>query len=112
MILGLQITTLAFSFVMIYFAILNYKRGELKRSEVVIWVIVWLFVIFAIIFPDLLQSFAKEFRFARLFDMMVVGGMILVIAMVSKMYIRTNRTQKKLDEFVRKEALKNVKKGK
>ena len=108
MILGLQITTLAFSFVMIYFAILNYKRGELKRSEV----IVWLFVIFAIIFPDLLQSFAKEFRFARLFDMMVVGGMILVIAMVSKMYIRTNRTQKKLDEFVRKEALKNVKKGK
>lgn len=112
MILGLQIITLTFSFIMIYFAILHYKRKEINRLEITAWLVVWVFTVFAIIFPDLLQSFAKQFRFARLFDMMVTGGLILVIMMVSKAYISTTRTEKKLEKLVRKDALKNVKKAK
>jgi len=110
MIIGLQIVTLLFSFVMVYFAALHYKRGEIDRIEIIVWFIVWSFAIVAIVFPDLLQSFAKEFKFARLFDMMVVGGLILVIAMVSKAYISTRRIEKKVEKLVREEALKNVKK--
>ncbi|KKR71432.1 MAG: hypothetical protein UU12_C0001G0015 [Candidatus Woesebacteria bacterium GW2011_GWA2_40_7b] len=112
MILGLQIITLLFALTMVYFAVLNFKRREIDRSEMVVWVGVWTFAIIAIIFPDSLQLFARNFKFARLFDMMVVGGLILVIMMVSKAYISTRRTEKKLEKFVRKDALKNVKKGK
>ena len=112
MILGLQITALTFSFIMIYFAILNYKRREINRFEITFWIVVWVFAIFAILFPDVLQNFAKQFRFARLFDMMVVGALIVVIAMVSRVYIVTNKITKKLEKFVRSDALKNVKKGK
>lgn len=112
MILGLQIISLAFTFGMLYFATLHYRRGELNTQEVVVWFGVWIFAIFAIVFPDLLQTFAKQFKFARLFDMMVIGGLILVITMVSRAYISTRRMEKKLEDFVRKEALKDVKKDK
>lgn len=112
MIFGLQIVSLAFSLVMIYFAVLHYRRKELNNLEIAIWLGVWSFAIITIIFPDLLKTFAKEFKFARLFDMMVVGGLILVIAMVSKAYVATKRMEKKLEDYVRKEALKDVKKTK
>jgi hypothetical protein len=112
MILGLQITTLIFSFAMIYFAVLHFRRGELNRLEIISWLVIWGFALLAIIFPDPLQAFARQFKFARLFDLIVVGGLILVILMVSKAYISTNRIERKLEKFVRSEALKNVKKSK
>ena len=112
MIIGIQISTLIFSFVMIYFAILHYKRREIDRVEMSVWFLVWAFAIVAIVFPDPLQSFAREFRFARLFDLMVVGGLILVIVMVTKAYVSIKRIEKKVERMVRNETLKNVKKGK
>lgn len=108
MIIGLQIVTLLFSLCMIYFAALHYRRKEISKFEMFVWLGAWLFASFAIVFPDALQSFARTFRFARLFDMMVVGGMILVIIMVSRVYITSNRIQKKIEKMVRKHAIKNA----
>ena len=112
MIIGLQLISLAFAFVMLYFATLHYRRHELTTQEVFIWSIVWIFAILAVVFPDLLQTFAREFKFARLFDMMVVGGLILVITMVSKVYISARKMEKKLEDLVRSNTLKDVKKNK
>ena len=75
-----------------------------------VWTGIWLFAVLAIVFPDLLQTFAKEFKFARLFDMMVVGAFILVFTMVAKAYIAARRMERKIDDYVRQDALKNVKK--
>lgn len=112
MILGLQITALMFSFIMIYFALLHFRRRELESVEIVVWFTVWLFAIFAIVFPDIFQVYARQFKFARLFDMMVVGGIIIIFAMVARVYLAVKRTEKKLEELVRKESFKHVKKRK
>ena len=109
MILGLQLTAIIFALVMIYFALLHYKRGELNGLEIFSWVFIWLVTIFVVIFPEILRTFAKTFLVSRVFDLMVVGGFILVISMVTVSYIRTKRTQKKLEDLVRKLALKNKK---
>jgi len=106
MIIGLQIVAILFSFCMIYFAVLSYKRKELNKAEMCSWLTIWALAIVVIIFPELLRSFATTFLVTRVFDLMVIGGFVLVISMVASVYLRTKRNEKKLEEFVRKEALK------
>lgn len=110
MILGLQIIAIIFAFLMIYFAVLHRKRGELDRVEIISWVTIWAVTIFVVIFPEILRTFAQTLFITRLFDLMIVGGFVLVIVMVTKAYMSTKRTEKKLEEFVRDEAFKNAKK--
>jgi hypothetical protein len=110
MIIGLQIIALLFAFSMVYFAVLHYKRREISKTEITSWLIMWIVAIIVIIFPELLRSFASTFLVTRVFDLMVIGGFILVISIVSVAYIRTKKLEKKLEELVRKEALDKKKK--
>jgi hypothetical protein len=109
MIITLQIIALLFSLAMIYFAILNYKRGEINSKEVASWAVIWTAVILIVLFPDIARTFARSFLFARLFDLLVVGGIGLAIFLSARAYVISRRNQKKLEEFIRSEALKNVK---
>lgn len=109
MIIGLQITAILFALTMIYFAVLNFRRKEIEATELFFWVIIWIITIFVVIFPNILRNFAQKFSVTRLFDLMVVGGFILVITMASFVYMKTKRLEKKLEEMVRKDAIKKVK---
>lgn len=110
MIIGLQIIALIFSLSMVYFAVLNFKRGELSKGEIVAWIGMWAVAVVVIIFPELLRKFASTFLVTRVFDLMVIAGFILVITMVSSAYLRTKKLEKKMEELVRQEALKKAKK--
>lgn len=109
MIIGIQIVAFLFAFSMIYFAILSYKKKDLNRGEFFSWLIIWATAIVIVIFPELLRGFAKTFFVTRVFDLMTIGGFILVISMASTAYIKTKRNERKLEEMVRREALKNAK---
>lgn len=108
MIIGLQIIGLIFAFSMVYFAVLHYKRGEIGKSEIISWVVMWSVAIVIIIFPEILRKFASTFFVTRVFDLMVIAGFILVITMVSSAYLRTKKMEKKLEDLVRQEAIKNT----
>ena len=108
MILGLQITAVIFALVMIYLAIIHYKKGELNGVEIFSWVAIWCVTIFAVVFPEILRVYARSFAITRLFDLLVLGGFVLIIFMVASAYVRTRRLEKKLEELVRKEALKDA----
>ena len=112
MILGLQIIAILFAFAMIYFAVLHRRRGEIDKIEILSWVAIWATTIVIVVVPELLRKLAQTFFITRLFDLMVVGGFVLVITMVARTYVSTKRMEKKLEEFTRDEALKDVKKKK
>lgn len=109
MIIGLQIVALIFAFSMVYFAILHYKRGELRKSEIISWVVMWSGAIVVIVFPEILRKFSYTFLVTRVFDLMVIGGFVLVISMAGSVYLRTKKMEKKLEDMVRKEAIKKAK---
>lgn len=109
MIIGLQIIALIFAFSMIYFVVLHFKRGEISKSEIISWIIMWAAAIVIIVFPELLRKFASTFLVTRVFDLMVIAGFILVISLVTSSYIRTKKLEKKLEDMVRREALKKSK---
>ncbi len=108
MILGLQLVAIIFALTMIYFALLNYRRGEIDKMEFLSWTIIWSLTIFIVIFPALLRDLAQHFFITRLFDLIVVGGFILVIFMVAKTYVKSRKMEKKIEELVRKDALKDA----
>ena len=110
MIIALQLVAIVFALIMIYFAYLHYSRGELNGVEVLSWLIIWLSAIIIVVFPDLLRTFAQTFAISRLFDLMIVGGFIVVIPMIYISYVRTKRLEKKLEDYIRKETLKQTKK--
>ncbi len=109
MIIGLQIIALIFAFSMVYFVVLHFKRGEISKSEIISWIIMWAAAIVIIVFPELLRKFASTFLVTRVFDLMVIAGFILVISLVTSSYIRTKKLEKKLEDMVRREALKKSK---
>ena len=106
MIIGLQIIAILFSLCMIYFAVLHFKRSEINTMEIGSWLLIWIVTIVIVVFPELLQSFAKTFLVTRVFDLMVIGGFIFVISLVGSAYLKTRRLEKKLEELVRKLSLK------
>ncbi len=112
MILGLQIIALIFSLIMIYFAYLHYRRGEINGLEILFWFIAWVGAIFMALFPGVFRVFSATIAISRAFDLAMIGGFILVIPIVYSAYIRTRRIEKKLEELVREEAKKQVKKEK
>lgn len=112
MILGLQITAIIFSLTMVYLALLHYKRGEISGLEMAIWLIIWVLTILAVIFPSILRAYTETFAVSRLFDMMVVGGFILVISLSTASYIKSKKLEKKMEDLVRKSTMRNDEKKK
>lgn len=110
MILVLQIVSIVFALIMIYFAYMHYLRRELNSLEFFSWLLIWIITIGIVMFPQLLQTVTITFAIARVFDLMVIGGFIIVIVVVYLAYIRTKRMEKKIEEYVRKEALLGIKK--
>lgn len=77
--------------------------------EIASWLVMWTGTVVIVVFPDLLQDFAKTFSIVRVFDLMVIGGFIVVISLVGSAYIRTKKLEKKLEDLVRRDALKKHK---
>lgn len=109
MILGLQVIALMFSLVMIYFAYLHFRRGEINGLEIIFWFIAWMGAIFMALFPEVFRVFSAKIAISRAFDLAMIGGFILVIPAVYSAYLRTRRIEKKLEELVREEAKKELK---
>lgn len=109
MILGLQIIALIFSLIMIYFAYLHYRRGEINGIEILFWMMCWLAAIFIVIFPEIFRTFARTVSVSRAYDLAVLGGFILVIPLIYFSYVRSKRVERKLEELIRGNALKNLK---
>lgn len=106
MILGLQITGILFSLFMIYFALLHYKKGELNGMEISSWIVIWVAVILVVIFPEIVRVYAASFAISRLLDLLIGGAFIVIFVMVATSYVRVSRLEKRIEELVRKLALK------
>lgn len=106
MIIGIQIIGILFSFSMIYFAVLHYKRAEISKSEIFVWLTIWTFAVVVIVFPEILRGFSNAFLVTRVFDLMVIGGFVVTISLVSSSYIKTKSMEKRMEDLVRKDALK------
>ncbi len=107
-ILGVQIIGVLFSLFMIYYSFLHFKRKEFTLKEFGFWLAAWALLILFAVFPKTLEPLAKGFGFARIMDLVIVVGFIFLIGVITYTYTIVRKTQNKIEEIVRKVAIKDA----
>ena len=106
MVLGIQIAGFLFGLFMIYYSFMIYKRKEFTAIEFGLLLVFWLLFIMVALFPYFLDPLVKSLNFARTFDLLVISGFIILIAVVFYIYKSTRRNEKRLEKLVRDLAMK------
>jgi len=112
-ILGIQIVGIAFGIIFIYLTFLSKKKGEINSTESIFWSVVWLALIFVSIFPGMLSILVKDvFNISRTLDFIIIMSFLLMFGIIFYMFSLTRKTNLKVEELVRKLAVKEIKKKK
>lgn len=100
-----QIIATLFALFMIYVVNIHKYKSKLSEVEVYFWYSVWIFFIIICIFPFLLLDIAQKLEFQRVFDFLVVLALMVLTVIVILGYFNQKENQKKLETFVRKQAI-------
>lgn len=111
-ILGVQIIAILFAIFMLYVAFLHWKRKDIGGAEIFLWTAIWLGFILVALFPDFLLNITKKLFFARVLDLLIVIAFMILAFLGFQNYVANRRMERKIEELVRKEALKDSKKKK
>ncbi len=107
MVLGIQILGLLFGLFMIYITFISGKRREFTTKEGGFWIIVWVFFILVALFPRSLDFLIKGvLRLQRPLDFFIIAGFMFMIGFIFYSYTLIRKNQKKMEEIVRKMAMK------
>jgi len=100
-----QIGAALFSLFMHYVIFLHYKRRSVSLIEAAFWHSLWLLFIIVALFPNLLLGITQLMRFQRVFDLLVVGGMMMLSVVVFLTYFNQKRTNARFENVIRKIAI-------
>jgi hypothetical protein len=106
MIPGLQILGILFGLVMIYFTFINFKRKDYDAKDFSLWLVVWLFFLVMTIFPKIVYGIMESLEIQRTVDFFVIGGFMFFSIIIFYLYKKVRKTEKKIEEIVRKVALR------
>ncbi|MBT3303924.1 DUF2304 domain-containing protein [Candidatus Woesearchaeota archaeon] len=107
MLVGIQIIGVLFGAVLLYLSFVNFKKKEFRSGEFVLWTIFWLVFIFLIIFPNILDKITRTLSIVRTLDFLTIIGFLFLILLGFQNYRLVKKNNKKVEEIVRKIALKN-----
>lgn len=107
-ILGVQIITVLFAIFMMYVVFLNWKKKDINGNEIFFWMMLWSVFIFLVLFPNILQSLTQLLFIARVMDLLMVIAFMILAFLGFQNYIANKRMEKKIEELVRKSALKKI----
>lgn len=100
-----QIVASLFALFMIYTVTLYSKKRTLGPAETSFWITVWTFFIILAIFPDLLLGISRQLKFARVFDLLLVGGLMILSVISFYNYLRHKALEMRIETFIREQAL-------
>ncbi|MBS3175834.1 DUF2304 domain-containing protein [Candidatus Woesearchaeota archaeon] len=106
--LGIQIIGIVFGLFMMYLTFLYSKRNELTKNEQALWMLIWLVVIGVALFPQALQTVTETLRFNRTLDLLMVGSIVFVVSISFYTYSIVRKTERKMEELVRKSAIEHA----
>lgn len=106
-----QTLTLLFALLMLYVVIIHYKKKTLGLGAASFWASLWVIFIVISLFPNLLLGITGALNFSRVFDLLVVIAFMIISLVVFLSYFRVRELEKKLEKYVRSDALKSGQKN-
>jgi len=107
-ILGIQIIAILFAFFMIYVVFLHFKKKDLEVGEAFFWILLWLGFIIVTLFPGILENIIEKLFIARVMDFLMVVAFMILAFLGFQNYVSNKKTQKKIEEIVREEAIRDA----
>ncbi|XOU94761.1 MAG: DUF2304 family protein [Candidatus Kerfeldbacteria bacterium] len=107
--IGIQLVAIIFAIWMIYFSYLHFRRGEFKKIEFILWQVLWFGLIVVVLFPISVKFLLDTFSITRTFDLVVIVSAVVLFGVTFRNYVITRRMEKKIERFMRKEAIKDIK---
>jgi hypothetical protein len=109
MLLGIQILGICFGLFMIYYSFLHFKRKEFTNKEFAFWLVLWVLLVYVALFPNALDFIVLKLSISRTMDFLILVGFMVLTALFFYVYTLIRQNQKKIEEIVRKIAIKNIK---
>ncbi|MBS3117013.1 DUF2304 domain-containing protein [Candidatus Woesearchaeota archaeon] len=105
----IQFLGVIFGSAMVYFTFVKYKRKELSKLEMSIWMTGWIVLIVIAILPFALDPIIAPLNFYRRLDFFVVFGFFVLLGFSFYNYSTLRKIERKVEKIVRREALENIK---
>ena len=106
-IMGIQILGIFFAVFMLYYTFLQMKRKEFTAREYSFWMVLWVMFLTVTVFPGLLDPVVESLNIARTMDFFIILGFMFLVGAVFYTYALVRKTQKRVEEIVRRLAIKN-----
>ena len=110
--IGIQILTILFVLWMTYFSFLHFRRKEFSFWEFSFWQLIWIALAIIVLFPKTINFLLQTLNIARAFDLLTVGGIVILFGVTFRNYVLLRRSDKKIESLVRHIALQENKKEK
>ena len=104
--IGIQILAILFVLWMTYFSFLHFRRKEFTLWEFSFWQVIWVGLAIIVLFPKTVNFLLQTFHFARAFDFLTVGGIVILFGVTFRNYVLLRRTERKVEALVRELALR------
>lgn len=105
--IGIQILSITFIFLMLYVIRIHYKKGELPKVEAYAWTL-GLLILGVIVSIEQSANFVRNlFAVTRLLDVLVIIALMGTFILLIENRIQINKLRLKLDKLVRDRAMGN-----
>lgn len=101
----IQFLGVIFGLGMMYFTFVKFKRKEISRFELSVWFTGWILMVVIAIVPFALDPIITPLHFYRRLDFFVVLGFFILLGLGFFNYSTMKRMERRMEIFVRKEAL-------
>ena len=102
----LQILGIGYLLMMFYLTFLYYKRNNYSLRSFIFWTIVWIFGVLLLIAPETVSFVTQKMGVARVIDFYLIIGLMFFSIICFLNYATVKRSEAKIEELVRKLALK------
>jgi len=99
---GIQLLAIAAAALMLFVTYNGLRRNELRRAEFGVWTGTWLLLILVSLFPQWLRNVIGPLQVARLLDLVIIAGIVMLAAILLGLNRDLRRTENRLAELVRK----------
>ncbi|MDP3639754.1 MAG: DUF2304 domain-containing protein [Nanoarchaeota archaeon] len=104
----IQFLGVVFGMSMMYFTFVKYKRKEINKMEYFFWLSCWTLLTLVAVIPYALDPLIAPLHFYRRLDFFVVLGFFVLLLLGFHSYTSLKRVEKKVERFVRQEALREA----
>jgi hypothetical protein len=101
----IQAAALVFALAMAYLTYVGFRRRHFGPGGLVLWQTIWVGLALVSIVPQLFQWVIKPLHLARLMDLVVIAGMLVLGAITYRNYAIVQQLQEKVERYVREQAL-------